>query len=247
MKKFFAYIKHLWKDPVKSIAEIEERKKQIKPFLWGSIAAAVGTYFLNYVPVTAVATIGSLLSFIAIVVAVASGFLLWIMNKAKKKFELLTCDECKELIEYTIDNYQSYVSITGVTKDFKVDANVRDTNKGHVVEVKGEELTTAEVTVRCPKCNTAKHFNYTVRTFNTFASEIAHPLKINDVKQSLIDTTKNLYNTKMDEAHDTITQTGKISVPQKIDGIAIKYKRPIEDLIEGYFAKNELNGTLTKL
>ena len=247
MKKFFAYIKHLWKDPVNSIAEIEERKKQLKPFLWGGIAAAIASSLLTLVQVTAISTIGSLLSFLALIVVVASGFLLWVMNKGKKKYEMLTCDECHELIRYTEADYKNYVSFSVVDKSFNVNASARNTDKGAVVEAKGEEYTTAEVTIRCPKCNTVKKFRYSVRTFNCVVSETVPPIRATDVKYRLIEATQNLYDTKYDSISVTKTEPGKITLSEKVNGITIKYKRTIEDLIEGYFAKNELNGTLTKL
>ena len=47
MKKFLAYLKHLFKDPINTAAEADARKKELMPWLYGSIGVAVGGSLLS--------------------------------------------------------------------------------------------------------------------------------------------------------------------------------------------------------
>jgi hypothetical protein len=97
MKNPLAYLKHLVKDPINTIAEADARKKEIMPWLYGSIALAVVPSVLG----GAISALGFLTIFgiIGIFAVMFFGFLLFVIKKAKEKFKALTCNKCNVMAE----------------------------------------------------------------------------------------------------------------------------------------------------
>lgn len=85
MKNPLVYLKHLVKDPINTIAEADARKKEIMPWLYGSIALAVVPSVLG----GAISALSFLTIFgmIGIFATMFFGFLLFVIKKAKEKFK----------------------------------------------------------------------------------------------------------------------------------------------------------------
>ena len=105
MKNPLKHLKHMWKDPITTIDEANARKKEVLPWLFGSIGVAVlgaglsnvkGLDFLMFVGI------------IGIFGVMAFGFMLFIIKKAKQKFEALTCNHCNTMA--TFENAEKYVN-----------------------------------------------------------------------------------------------------------------------------------------
>ena len=163
MKNPIAYLKHLVKDPINTIDEADARKKEIMPWLYGSIALAVVASVLGGA-VSALAFL-TIFGLIGIFATMFFAFLLFVIKKAKEKFKVLTCNQCNVMAEIkTAEQMSKYVSYA-IGKNVAVYNGVRhpSSNNGVVSEITASASATVHVAIdlKCPHCGNVKKLNYT--------------------------------------------------------------------------------------
>ena len=143
MKNPLTYLKHLVKDPINTIAEADARKKEIMPWLYGSIALAVIPSVLGgAVEALSFLTIFGMIGIFAIMFF---AFLLFVIKKAKDRFKALTCNECNTLAEIkTPEDFAKYISFA-IGKNVAVYNGIShpSSNNGVVSEITASANATA--------------------------------------------------------------------------------------------------------
>ena len=150
--KFPKELVRLWKEPIKTVKEAEQRKKDILPWLYlfvsiliiGAVLSAF-VEFLAFLPV--VGGIG----------AAYCGLLLFIRKRIAASLRNRECEKCETRIPF----YDSFE-----VEDYKYEIN-KSTNgasDGIVnVIVKGTERYTLKVNCTCPNCGEKKSFTVNLR------------------------------------------------------------------------------------
>lgn len=261
IKEFFAHLKHIFKDPIKNLDEAEKRKKEIMPLLYISLGILVIGALL-----ATLLELGFLhiITLIGIVGAVAFGFLLMVIGKAKKKFQALTCDGCGHLLDIdTVEQYKELVSYEILSEDCKWKlSHPASDDKGIVSSVKcsGQSVAVLAVTFKCPECGATKTFKYQIEPFSCLAEQTkVHARDVEIVKMNLENKMKAVMDEYASGDRTKIPYTihsvhhpdyENRSKPQlmntypHVNGVRINYHREIEELVEGLFIHNELNGTI---
>ncbi len=160
------YLKHVIKDPVNSIEEIETRKKELKPLLKWSLIIIGGAFafiivfsllarlFKFGVPsfVTMLITLVAFVGCIGVVIYLFMGF---VLKKGKEKFILLECPSCHARITYD-DERVGYKVLNEYTKK-----ETKQTNNRITVE----QTTYAHVEINCicQECGAEKKFEQKFR------------------------------------------------------------------------------------
>ena len=265
MKELLAKLKHMWKDPINTIEEADARKKEIMPWLYGCIAAAVLFCVLSNV-----GPLGFLMLFgiIAIFGVMAFGFMLFVIKKAKEKFAALTCNSCNTMA--TIKTPEEYSAQVYYNPAIKVVADYDGvshpkSNEGIVSEVKASAHATVcvEVDLKCANCGTTKRLEYVITPFKCSIVEKKVPVKDlelvktrleNAVKEVVADfndpekhaqipyTIQSIHHPKYEERSKPQLDSKTAFPPYK--GVRIDYHRTVDELVRGFFLENELNGKI---
>ena len=268
MKNPLHYLKHLVKDPINTIAEANERKKEIMPWFYGSIALAVipsilggAIDFLNFL------TIFGAIGFIA---TIFFGFLLFVIKKAKDKFKALTCNKCNTLAEIkTYEDFTKYVSYT-VGKNEAVFKGVSHpgTSDGIISEVSARASATVvvEIDLTCPHCGNVKKLKYTVVPFKCSLSEKKVPVRdVEMVKMRFETAMRSIvadYNdpekregigysihSKKNPKYELRTKPAigndTVAYP-RYNGVKVDYRKDVEEMVEAFFVENQLDGTIVE-
>lgn len=263
IKQVFAHLKHLWKDPINTVAEADERKKEVMPWLLGSIGATV-----LFCGLSNIGPLGFLMVFgmIGMVGVMAFGFMLFIIKKAKTKFEALTCDSCKVMADIkTPESYAQYVSYTiGTHKAIYHGVSHPSSNNGVVSKVEASGSATVEVSIdlKCPHCGNVKPLAYRIVPFKCSLFEENVPVRdVELVKMRLGNEVKAVvedYNnpekrlefpysihSKKNPNYENRTkpQVGSSWIP-RYNGVRIDYRKDVEDMVEEFFLENQLDGTI---
>lgn len=186
----------------------------------------------------------SFISMIGIIGVLFSAFLMIVASAAKKKFELLTCPGCGEIMFFDDTNYSDHVTYKVTDKNFTVSATRTSTDKGVKVRARGKEKTTAYITCKCSKCSAEKSFGYAYDTFICEREETVSAREALQAEELFSTSIQDLYNAGIDDIEESVTDRFSVSVHVK--NIKISRKRNIETAIHGYFVKNELTGTIIK-
>ncbi len=228
-KNPIAYAKHLWKDPITSSAEAEARKKEIMPVLIGCIAVFLLMAILSAV-ISSLQNVLMVVGMIPGFGAVACGFLLFVIKKAKEKFADLECPNCKKQITYD-NNVQAKI----VNKTFTVTKNSKTIEKNGVpheatIKALGKEKVKVEITCKCQECKTDKTFTHDFVTVECEKSAVRVPYVTSGAMLVQFE-------------HD-VRQAGEagfdnISDREAANGVKITYKRTVDQLVKGYFG-NEI-------
>lgn len=230
LKGFPKNISHIVKDPVKTPAQLQERKKDIYPYLYLFGALFLITFIL-YLAIPAIQDVMMIVAMIPGLCVIGCLFLLSILKKAAEKFADLACPNCKALIQYSPD-----VQINVIKKDFFVTKKkdyMSSVDRQHVTrlspmycEITGKESTTAEITCKCKNCGTSKTFSHTFVTAecsyheDRIAAEQIDVILMNMEKAVREEGAEGFENKK----------TGTT-----VRGVNIKYNRSIKALVIGYF------------
>ena len=268
MKKALDFLKHLVKDPINTIAEADERKKEIMPFLYGSLGVLALGVILQLV---AKLEFMAALSFIGLASTAFFGFLLWVIKKAKERFEGLTCSKCNTLAEIkTPEDFAKYVSYV-VEKDcatFKEGqhSKVTPTNGVHsFVKITGSSSAVVWVDITCPNCGEVKHLKYEARPFECHTerknvSVADYAVVFNqmetDVRNAVNDYNHpdkktcipySLHSSKNPNFEERFTMKGANAPGAHPDynGVRIDFHQDVEEMLEHYFVVPMINGTLT--
>lgn len=267
MKNPIKFLKHIVKDPVNTIPEVNTRKKEIMPLLYISLGIlAVGLILQVAVKLDFMIAF----SLIGLAGTAFSLFLLSILGKVKKRFECMTCAKCGTLAEIkTPEDFAKYVSYT-VEKDeaiFKGYCGNKEATNGVYAEVKYSASSKAVVSIRltCPHCGEVKELKYYAEPFKCHAGEKkVSTLQFTAISASLENSVRTAVNDYNDpEKKDSIPYTyhssknpnfearftvkgvnGSVAHPDYA-GTVLDYRKDIGEMVEHYFVLNELNGTLS--
>ena len=266
MKNPLAYLKHLVKDPVNTIAEADARKKEIMPFLYGSIGIlALGLILQLAAKLDFMATF----SFIGLASTGFFVFLLCMLKDITKKFEVLTCDKCHTMAEIkTHEDFVKYVDYT-IEKDqanFKGYCGNNQPTNGVFSLVKYVGTSTGVVSVRltCPHCGEVRHLKYSAEPFKCHAeAKGVGALQFDAVSRSLetaVRTAVTDYNdpNKKDlipytyqsskNPHFQEKPKARILDSSEVNinymGAEIHVRQDLDEMLEHYFVIPMLNGVL---
>lgn len=263
MKNPLQHVKHLMKDPINTIAEANERKKEIMPWFFGSVALAVVGCILGGF-VSALMVIG----LVGVFATMFFGFLLFVLKKAKDKFKALTCNDCNTMAEIkTPEDLASYVSyyITGDVAQFDGITHPSSTN-GVVsaITAKATASAVAYIELKCPKCGKTKKLKYSITHFKCELTE--KNVRVPDVelvKSRLEQAVKEVVNDYNDSEkrgqipftvqsiyhpnYENKEKLGASGARANYKGVTITYRRTAQELVEGFFIRNELNGTIKEI
>ena len=164
MKNPLKHVKHLMKDPINTIEEANARKKEILPWLYGSIAVAVVFSILG-----GFITFFTIIGMVGIFATMFFGFLLFILKKAKEKFKALTCNSCNTMAEIkTPEAFEAYVSytITGDQAEYEgITHPSSDNGVVSAITCKASASATAYIELKCPNCGQVKKLKYSITPF----------------------------------------------------------------------------------
>ena len=265
MKKALQQLKHMWKDPINTIDEANARKKEIMPWLYGSIAIAVVPGLLGSI----ISALGflSMFSLIGVVGIMVFGFLLFVIKKAKAKFAALTCDKCNTMAEIkSPEDFAKYVNYTvGAHEAEYRGISHPASNNGVIskVEAKASATVVVSIDLKCPKCGEIKHLLYTVTPFKCSAVEEKVLVgQVEVVKTRLENNVKEVvkdYN-DLEKRHSfpysihskknpnyenrSKPQVGTSWIP-RYNGVKIDYRKDVEEMVEAFFLENQLDGIIT--
>ena len=259
MKNPIEFIKHLWKDPVNTIEEVEQRKKEIMPWLLGSIGVAVLFCGLDGILGTGILMI---LGMVGVAGVMMFGFLLFICMKAKEKFAALTCNACNTMAKF--ENEADYVNNVSYSVSEDVTSNVnipKPSDSGIISEItaRGSGTASVRIQLKCPNCGATKELSYIITPFKCSASEkkvaagkaqeVAARLQasVNAVVAEYAnkETRKNIPYTIQSIHHPNYEdRTKPTTTSTKYQGVTIDYHREVDELVEGFFLHNELNGKI---
>ena len=266
MKNPIAYLKHIVKDPINTIAEADARKKEVMLLLYISLGVlAIGVILQLALELSFMVA----LSFLGLVGAAFSGFLLSVVNSAKKKFECLTCNNCHAMAEIkTVEEFAKYVSFK-VLKDEAVfngySGNKEPTNGVYsLVKFSGSANAEATVSLTCPHCGTVKYLKYSAHPFKCHAEakgvDILHIKDVSEQLEAAVRTAVTDYNIpdKKESIPYTFHSSKNPNFEQRFSfkganasnahpdymGAKIDYRKDVEEMLQHYFVLNELNGAL---
>ena len=265
MKKLFAKLKHMWKDPINTIEEAEARKKEIMPWLYGSIGVAVGFCALD-----GILGLGFLMpiGLIGVVGVIVFGFLLFIIKKAKEKFAALTCDDCNTMATIkTPEEYEAQVSYSycEVRAEYDGISHPKSDN-GVVSEIKAtaHASVTVHIDLKCANCGKTKRLDYIITPFK--CSIVEKKVLVRDVElvksrlESAVKEVVKIYNDpetyhnipfsihsvhnpKYEERTKPQVGNDRIAYPH-YNGVKIDYHRTPDEMVRAFFLENELNGKI---
>lgn len=263
MKNPLQQIKHMWKDPINTIDEANARKKEIMPWLYGSIGLAVlGVGLSNIGPLGFLMVFGM----VGAVGVILFGFMLFIIKKAKQKFQALTCDKCNVMAEIkTPEDLAKYVTYTvGEHVAEYRGISHPSSNNGVVskVEAKGSATVVVSIDLRCPNCGEVKRLIYTITPFKCSAVEenvavsqieVAKMRLENNVKEVIKDYNDlekrasfpySIHSKKNpDYENRTKVQVGTSYIP-RYNGVRIDFRKDVEEMVEDFFLENQLDGNI---
>lgn len=266
-KNPLAYLKHIVKDPVNTIAEADARKKEIMPLLYGSLGVLAVGLILQ---VAAKLDFMAIFSFIGLAGAAFCGFLLMVATTAKKRFAVLTCDKCNTLAEIkTPEAFAKYISYA-VEKDeakFQGYTGNKEPTNGVYAQVKfsGSSSAVLSVALTCPHCGHVRHLRYSAEPFKCHAEarrvgalafpttklslENAVRTAVNDYndpdkKASIPYTFHSSKNPNFENRYKFKGANGADAHPEYM-GVRIDYRKDAGEMLEHYFVFNELTGSLT--
>lgn len=263
-----AYIKHLMKDPINTIAEADARKKEIMPWLYGSIALAVVPSVLG----GAIDALSFLIIFgmFGIFATMFFGFLLFVIKKAKEKFKALSCNKCNKMAEIkTPEEFAKYISYT-VGKNEAVFKGVSHpaSNNGVVSEITASASASVNVAIelKCPHCGNVKKLNYAIVPFKCSAKQSKVAVRdVEFVKSKLENAVRAAvadYNTPeryeamprsihsaknpLFESRTTFKAANDPKAHPDYNGVKIEKFIDPEEVVEQFFLINQLDGKITE-
>ena len=269
MKNPLEQIKHLVKDPINTIPEAEARKKEIMPWLYGSIALAVVPSVLG----GAISALSFLTIFgmIGIFATMFFAFLLFVIKKAKDRFKALTCNQCNTMAEIkTPEDFTKYVSyVAGANQAVYGGVSHPASNNGVVSEITASAKATVQVAIdlKCPHCGASKKLQYTIVPFKCSAKETK--IAVRDVElvktrigtavQSVVTayndpeqrekigyTIHSKHNPKYDQRSKPTMGNDTVAYP-RYNGVKIDYHKDVDEMVTAFFLENQLDGNLKEV
>lgn len=269
MKNPIKHIKHLVKDPVKTVAEAKARKKEILPWLLGFVGA--GLLFGILGGAIEALEFLSMLTIIPVVGIMFFGFLYWVAWKAQSKFAALTCNGCKRMYDMSTDEeFDRCVSYTIIKADEAVkEVKVEGPNNTFKeLTIKAVKHFVLEIVVKCPHCGEEKTLVYKIDPFQCEKTESHFPIiQYSAVKPLLEKAVRDVLAVydDPDRSHEIPFTIQSIHSPDHAEmvakaeagkcyiihhptyaGVKITYHRTIDELVRGTMISNELNGSISE-
>ena len=193
------------------------------------------------------------------------------LSKLKKKFLILTCENCKKQADFTndADGYTTSVTWKLLQEPCRVKVDFPKANdKGVITKIEAVATATAlfEITLTCPNCGTKKTFQYSIESFKCRKSEKDVPVStaqdrdnavhvkeylektIYDIVEIYNDTEKRKdipYTIHSKNHYDHANRMNKIKVVgEDYKGATVLYHRDIEEFMDAFFLENEIGGKI---
>ncbi len=266
MKNPINYLKHLLKDPINTLEEADARKKEIMPWLFGSIGVAVLFSVLDGILSTGFLMIFGMIGVFGVMFF---GFLLFVIGKAKERFKVLTCDGCNTMaVIKTPEEFAQFVHYT-VEKDEASYNGVSHpaSNNGVVskVEAKGSASAVVSIELKCPNCGKVRKLEYRITPFKcTYTQEKVLVRDVEAAKMRLETGVKEVvaaYNdpekrklipysihSRNNPNYENRTKpqfANNHSAYPTYNGVKINYHKDVEEMVEQFFLENQLDGTIS--
>ena len=259
LKGFPKNLKPMWKDPVTNMQQLEAKRKDGWGGMYTAIAVTIAFALLGMIPV--VGAYISMFNIIGVAGLMFFGFLLWVLKKAEDKFKALTCKKCGHMLDLkTQADFAKYVtyeirnekSSTGISHPASKDGVIS------YVEATGSVSSSVAVAFTCTECGENKAFMYYIEPLKLKARTKNVPvpavetakMNVTNSVQAVLDMYENGDGAKIPysiasihhprNAEKTKLQTGY----ESYRGVDIVYHRDIDEMVEGLFIHNELNGTI---
>jgi hypothetical protein len=151
------YFKHLVKDPVKTVPEVNARLKEVWRFALINLSIIVASLVVSAIVGAITNTSNNIvMKILEIPVGIGSIgivfalFLVFVYHKISSVLKLRECTNCKEQITYG-ENVKYGVLRTWIKKE-------TSSKNGHI-NVRQTEMAQVEISCVCQNCGTPKHFN----------------------------------------------------------------------------------------
>ncbi len=267
MRNPLAYLKHIVKDPVTTVVEADARKKELMPLLYTAAGILAVGLILQLALDWAFMVVFSLIGLAGLGFC---GFLFFVANTAKKRFEALTCDKCHTLAEIkTPEDFAKYVAFTVEKHEatFNGYSGNKQPSNGVYTQVKYTASSSAvlAVALTCPHCGEVKRLTYYAEPFRCHAEAKNVGVKVFDSTRGALETAVRSavddYNdpTKRNQIPYTFQSSKNPNFENRFqfkgangvgahpdyNGARIDYHKDVEEMLEHYFVLNELVGTLS--
>lgn len=176
---FLGYLKHLVKDPVKTVPEAKQRWKEVLRFLMISLIITVAPIIimmiLKFLPnevMQIVIKIVTVPVIVGVVGTIFSAILCLLLAKVTAVLKLRECTNCKEQITYG-DNIKYNVLREWEKKEV--------TTKNGTTHVRQTEMAEVEFQCTCQKCGTSKQFKQEFRLANYYDGSLRYSYKLDEL------------------------------------------------------------------
>lgn len=263
MKKLIAFFKRAFTGPVNSMDDVKERKKDLKKLLIVSGVLTAICIGVGMIPklgtVSMFAPIPGLFMLVVL-------FFFFILKRIQARFEFLHCDNCQTDVNIKsseeFDTYVTYENL-GITTNFPkpliVDGNEPGLYK--TIKVSGSISVDIRLDLTCTNCGNVKTKKFTLTPFKCEIERTNVRIRTAAELQALLDSMKNsvqeAINDCLDEDVDhgvpvTVTsihhpnyenrsKPGCEGARMPYKDVTVTYFRYVDELIDGYFLRNELN------
>lgn len=259
LKGFPKNLKPMVKEPITNMEQLQAKRAEVWGGMYTVIALTIIMVILSIIPV--VGGIASMLMIIPVAGLMFFGFLLWVLKKAEDKFKALTCGKCGKMLDLkTEQELSKYVTYEIVSEKSSAGISHPSSKDGIVpyVEATGTVATVVKVSFTCPDCGEVKTFMYYVEPLKLKARTKQVPvpaietakMNVTNSVQFVLDMYENGDAAKIPysiqsvhhprNAEKTKLQTGY----EQYRGVDIVYHRDIDELVEGLFLHNEINGSI---
>ncbi|MBQ3041099.1 MAG: hypothetical protein IJD42_05820 [Clostridia bacterium] len=263
MKKILAFLKRAFSGPVNSMKDVKERQKDLKKLLIISgIATAVCVILGIIPPLKFMSFITPVPGLFMLVVL----FFFFILKRIKARFEFLNCDECKTDINIVtrkeFDTYVSYEHIsTSVEMPKPVIVEGKNAFEYKSITVRGTVVVKLNLFLTCPNCGAVKTKEITLRPFKCEIERknliIKNAVEMESLLTMMKDSVKEAIDDCLDEDvdygvpvtvqsiwhpnYENRAQPGCAGAREPYKNVIVTYFRYVDELIDGYFRRNELN------
>ncbi|MBQ2810035.1 MAG: hypothetical protein IJF11_03990 [Clostridia bacterium] len=266
MKKLKDYFKRLFKGEINTPEDCEQRKKDIKKFLIGS-AILLGITLLCQILIS---DSFGMLNMIGGFGLIIGAFLMLVVKNIEKRFKFLTCNKCKTVANITTDEeFEQLVhyEILDIKPHFDKLYTLDDDKKpGFYKELRVSAHITVKIglALKCANCGEEKLGYFSIVPFKCQISQRDVPVSVSaDYVTAWTDRIGEVLNEWLDEDNEydipvTVTsiyhpnyenrgKPGCDGAREEYKGVTITYSRGIDEMVDGYFLRKELNYTINEL
>ena len=160
-KNFFAHLMHLWRDPVKTVKEANDRRKEVLRLLLISLGLffipMLCQSFIDGLPIPVYSVINTILNVliaVGVIGTLYAAFLMYILTKVTAALKLKECGKCKEIIN----------NLDGLTYEVLREWVAKKTETANgTTHITQDEMALVKISCVCQNCGTPKEIT---REFN---------------------------------------------------------------------------------